>query len=70
MIQTATKLAYGAAPLVLSFLLAVPLRAADTGKVFRRFHQRLRRRRTQRQDLAQERNSRPRRNDLVKVEIT
>jgi hypothetical protein len=46
------------------------LRAADTGKVFRRFHQRLRRRRTQRQDLAQERNSRPRRNDLVKVEIT
>jgi hypothetical protein len=33
MIQTATKLAYGAAILVLSFLFAVPLWAEDASKV-------------------------------------
>jgi hypothetical protein len=33
MIQTATKLAYGAAILVLFFLLAVPLRAQDASNV-------------------------------------
>jgi hypothetical protein len=33
MIQTATKLAYGAAILVLSLILAVPLRAEDASKV-------------------------------------
>jgi len=71
MIQTATKLAYRAAIQVLSFLRAVPWWAADVNKVlsgvvlnpFGGV-------RSQRQNLPQERNSRPCRNDLAKAETT